>query len=301
MTLILVVDDSMVDLQLAGGLLEKGIDCQVLFARDGVEALECGESELPNLVLTDMQMPQMDGLELVERMRSDFPLIPVVLMTAEGSEGIAVEALEKGAASYVPKREMAHDLVETISRLLVTSSEQRVQRRLQNYLTGVNYELANDLELLSALSSELRQTVRALRLFDDSRCLRLATAIDEALSNAFYHGNMEVSSELRDEDADAYHDLAEQRRRQQPYCDRRIHVMTRFNSEAVTIVVRDEGPGFDPDALPDPTEPGFLQRPHGRGLLLMRAFMDEVRFNDVGNEVTMTLRVQHNAEEDAVE
>ena len=51
--------------------------------------------------------------------------------------------------------------------------------------------------------------------------------------------------------------------------------------------VRDEGPGFDPASLPDPTDPANLDRPCGRGLLLMRTFMDNVIFNDKGNEVTL--------------
>jgi anti-sigma regulatory factor (Ser/Thr protein kinase) len=54
--------------------------------------------------------------------------------------------------------------------------------------------------------------------------------------------------------------------------------------------VRDEGPGFDPGGLPDPTDPANLERPCGRGLLLMKTFMDEVRYNDRGNEVTMRKR-----------
>jgi anti-sigma regulatory factor (Ser/Thr protein kinase) len=53
------------------------------------------------------------------------------------------------------------------------------------------------------------------------------------------------------------------------------------------VVVRDEGPGFDPARIPDPTDPDNLERLTGRGILLMRTFMDEIRYNDAGNEVTM--------------
>jgi len=58
----------------------------------------------------------------------------------------------------------------------------------------------------------------------------------------------------------------------------------------VTIVVRDDGPGFDPAEVPDPTVPEMLERASGRGMLLMRTFMDEVRYNKAGNEVTMIKR-----------
>ncbi len=287
MAIILVVDDSAVDLKVAGNLLGKQAEWSVLFAENGAQAVEMIESDLPDLVVTDLQMPEMNGLELVEVIRNEYPLIPVVLMTAAGSEEIAVEALQRGAASYVPKQQLAADLVSTVSRLLAASAEERSRRRLLNYLSEVTYVLENDLEILSACVAEIRELLRRRYLFDESECLRLASAMDEALSNAYFHGNLEVSSDLREEDADRYHNLADERRRLEPYAERRIHVRVGIDKERVEIQIRDEGPGFDPERLPDPTAPGFLERPCGRGVLLMRAFSDEVHFGAGGNSVTL--------------
>ncbi len=287
MAQILVVDDALVSRALAGGLLEKQPDWSVLYARDGREAVDCVEANLPDLVLTDLQMPEMNGLELVEAIRREHPLIPVVLMTAAGSEAIAVEALERGAASYVPKKELAGSLVDTVSRVLASLQGQRGRRRLRHCLSEMCYVLENDSQLLSAVVGEFRELLSERRLFDETECLRFATAVDEALSNAYFHGNLEVCSELREQDANAYHDLANERRTMTPYCDRRIHVRIATSKEKVTVTMRDEGSGFDPDQLPDPTAEGFLERPCGRGVLLMRAFADETRFNAAGNEVTL--------------
>ena len=60
--------------------------------------------------------------------------------------------------------------------------------------------------------------------------------------------------------------------------------------EMAEITIRDEGPGFDPGKIPDPTDPAYLDRPCGRGLWLIHAFIDEVRHNSTGNEITMILR-----------
>ena len=56
------------------------------------------------------------------------------------------------------------------------------------------------------------------------------------------------------------------------------------------FVIRDDGEGFDAGRIPDPADPKNLLRPSGRGLLLMRSFMDELHFNDIGNEVKMLKR-----------
>lgn len=287
---VLVVDDALIDLKIAGRLLEQEGGWNVLFARNGVEALDQVEAHLPSLVVTDLQMPELDGLELVERMRDGFPLIPVILMTAAGSEQIAVKAIQSGAASYVPKSELWTDLVPTVTRVLAAADERRGRRLVLNCLAELHYELYNNLELLSAVVSELRQTVRDRSLFDDRDALRFATSVDEALLNAYYHGNLEVSSELRMEDAGSYHSLADERRTQEPYASRRIRLRLGITREHVSVSIGDEGPGFDASQLPDPTAPGFLERPCGRGLLLMKTFMDEVSFNEQGNEVTLLKR-----------
>lgn len=100
-TRILVVDDSPVERVLVEGLLCKNPDYTVELAADGREALAAIAANPPDLVVTDLVMPEMDGLELVRTMRSRCPRIPAILMTAYGDESTAVEALEAGAASYV--------------------------------------------------------------------------------------------------------------------------------------------------------------------------------------------------------
>ena len=75
-----------------------------------------------------------------------------------------------------------------------------------------------------------------------------------------------------------------------PYRERRVRVCERLDPDAVTYVIRDEGKGFDLSTVPDPTNPDNLLKASGRGLMLIKTFMDEVTFNGVGNEITMVKR-----------
>src|SRR4029077_5961410 len=96
------------------------------------------------------------------------------------------------------------------------------------------YEFENDLALLSTFTQELRQTISERKIFNESDCLRYATAVDEALMNAYFHGNLEIDSKLREQDGNAYHELAGQRRKAPPYCNRRIFVSAQIDKPRVS-------------------------------------------------------------------
>ncbi len=290
MASVLIVDDSAADRILAAQLLKRGSECDVIYAENGRAALEQLQQHAVDLVVTDLQMPELDGLGLVKRIREEHPAVPVILMTGRGSEKIAVEALQAGAASYVAKKALALDLVETVHRILETSSEHASYRRLLGRMQEASFVLENDLDLIASLVSYLTHMVRDLGFFDHVTCHRLSTALDEALTNAYYHGNLEVQSDIRETNSSAYRALAQVRASEPKYRDRRIHVTVTFAGEQARFVVRDDGDGFDAHLLADPTKPEFLDRPSGRGVFLMRSFMDEVHYNDRGNEVTLVKR-----------
>ena len=292
MTSILVVDDAVVDRRLVGGLLKEDADLDVDYAIHGVEALEKMAHATPELVLTDLIMPEMDGLELVSAIRSNYPSVPVILMTSQGTDEIAVEALQQGAASYVPKRALARSLLATVHRVLALSSREQVHSRLMGCMTrsDCTFSLENDCTLFAPLVTYMQQEITRLGLCDESERTRIGIALEEALVNALYHGNLEVGSELREQNGDAYYALVDRRRSQTPFQERRIHVKATLSRREAQLVVRDEGLGFDPSSLPDPTDPANLEKASGRGVLLMRTFMDDVLYNDRGNVVTLTKR-----------
>jgi anti-sigma regulatory factor (Ser/Thr protein kinase) len=70
---------------------------------------------------------------------------------------------------------------------------------------------------------------------------------------------------------------------------KRVRVEVAVDRRRIEARVIDQGPGFDPRCIPDPTSPEHLHRPCGRGIFLMRKLMDEVRFNERGNAVTLVL------------
>jgi len=69
--------------------------------------------------------------------------------------------------------------------------------------------------------------------------------------------------------------------------DKSVHVIFRVSREEVILQITDEGPGFDPEEVPDPTLDENLDVPSGRGVMLIRSYMTEVQYNESGNSVYM--------------
>lgn len=286
---ILIVEDSATQRAQMQFLLEEA-GYRVSVAANGRAGLETVRSDNPSLVVTDLIMPEMDGLELVDAVKGQLPELPVILTTAQGSEDIAAEALRRGAASYVPKRSVELELVSTVQRLLALVSAGRTDSELVKFLTShdLTYQLTNDDALIPRVIGQLQELLRQMEICGERELIQISTALDEALVNATIHGNLEVSSKLREVDnGREYRRLAIERRQQAPYAQRRVFVSAQLSRARAVFIIRDEGPGFDPSKLPDPTDPANIEKPSGRGLLLINAFLDRVSHNEVGNEITL--------------
>ena len=286
---VLVVDDSAMDRHLAGSIIQKMGGWHASFAGNGVEALAMMQQNKYDIVLTDMLMPEMDGLQLVTAIRTKYPMIPVILMTAHGSEDIAIQALQKGAASYVPKKGLARDLADTLEQILSASKSRLQEARLLSRMEvfETRFSLENDTGLIPSLVAHIEDDLSRLKLCEPSGLVLLGVALHESLTNAMLHGNLDLNSSLREVDEKQYYRLSVARRSEPPYSDRRITVIVRFTRQELSFHIADEGNGFDPNTLPDPTDPSNLGNVSGRGLLLIQTFMDRVSHNAKGNEITM--------------
>jgi CheY-like chemotaxis protein len=289
---ILIVDDSSVDRQLAGTLLSRAGDWTIQYAINGNKALEKMQKTAFHLVLTDLLMPGINGLELVAAVREKYAHVPVILMTSRGSEDIAAQALDAGAASYVPKRLLPRRLVETVNRLLLVSRGRRERSPLLGRMTDIccSFVLPNDSKLADMLVGYLQEQAVQMGLGDETECMRMGVALQEALTNAMHHGNLQLGSECRETSHADYHAIVARRCVESPYRDRCVRVTARLTHSHAEFTIRDEGEGFDPSQLLDPRDAANLEKASGRGILLMRSFMDEIRFEDGGRSVTLVKR-----------
>lgn len=291
MTRVLVAEDSRTQSAQIKAMLEQS-GFEVGTALNGIEALKLIPTFKPNVVLTDLEMPEMNGLQLVEAIKEQHAFLPVVLMTAMGSEEIAMKALRAGAANYIPKRMLEKVLATIVEEAAwqarVHENEQLVLSRLKR--VEYFFDLGNESAVLESLVAHVGRELERRRTFDDIAIMQITMALTEALTNAINHGNLELSSALREEDGELYHKLGDERRQQSPYQDRSVTVTAKIADDELCFVINDEGPGFDMSIVPDPTDESNLDKSSGRGLMLIQTFMDEVRYNDAGNQITLIKR-----------
>lgn len=118
---ILIVDDeSNMRLVLKALLSREGYE--VLTAADGVEALEALKNRDVKVVVTDLKMPRLDGMGLLERVVRDYPSVPVIMITAHGTIHTAVDALKKGALDYITKPFDQTELKNVIAKAVKTKT-----------------------------------------------------------------------------------------------------------------------------------------------------------------------------------
>jgi len=288
MARVLLVADSTVDRHVAQEILQAA-DHEVFLASDGRQALELVRKQPPDLIVTDLQMPNLDGLELVTSLQIESPSIPVILMTAHGSEDLANQALRIGATSYVPKSELSRLLKSSVETILTALQQEQSYAQLIGYAerAAFHFTLDNDPELIEPLVDLIQQMIANVCQVDETERLRMAIALDAALTNAVYRGNLEMSGEVSPQEA-------ERRRHIAPYADRKALVVAEVESTCIRFQISDDGPGFDPARFGRNDE---AITEGGRGIVLMRALMDEISFSRDGRTVKMVKRIAPNSED----
>jgi CheY-like chemotaxis protein len=273
MAKILVVDDSAVDRALVTSILSEDSRLSVQSAKDGREALTCLQRERIDAVVTDLQMPELDGLQLVTAIRLDFPHVPVVLMTSKGSEIVAMEALKQGAASYVPKQKLAQWLPDTIQDVLSLSHAERAYQALISCFHTAQFgvTLENDHALFDPLVDYIQQIVVGMRICDAAGGFQFGVALREALAHAAFRGNLELTAEQIIQESERL-------------------VEVKITGKEARVTVRHQGSSWDAKQVPSADPRALVDSGAQRGLVLMQALMDEVQFHHDGNQVTLIKR-----------
>ena len=247
-----------------------------------------------DLVVSDINMDGMDGFDVMHKVKSIHPSMPVILMTGQASLEYAIRAMRMGASNLFPKPLTLRELVSSVFHLV---GLHRDLRRAEAGLKGLVRETrrfvfrSDELDIPSAVV-HLTDRLVPMGFASSTNVDVIAMAYHEALVNALEHGNLEMDSSLKNDlfsVKDSYSEMLHERRLDPEYASRLIEVVMEATPESFEVVITDSGKGFNARQVSRLSDE-MLARQCGRGLSMIHMVMDEVAHNTKGNQIRMVLK-----------
>ncbi len=262
MAKILIVDDE----EIVRTTLKRALnrdDIVVTTASLAKEALALLENEQFDLIMTDIKMPEMDGITFLKTVKSNDPEVPIIVLTGFATVEMTKDALQSGAYNFLTKPFEIEDILTIVKRGL-TLKKEIVRNKEVAAFTQCQFdvEIPSRSELLGGVIFYIIEQLKLMDFSERIIATEILMTLDEAITNAHKHGNK-----------------ADQRKK--------IFVRAKINREKMEMSIRDEGEGFDPEKLINPLSAEGIERNCGRGVFLIKSYMDQVLYNDKGNELTI--------------
>ncbi len=261
---ILIIDDEEKIRSVLSKIVDQ-LDLIPLAARDGLEALNLLQSKKIDLIITDLMMPQMDGLTFIVKSREINPRIPIAVISGYGDVKNATLALTRGAFNFITKPFTIKEVENIIRKgLRLRELSLGTDKLLQNVKNRTETTIPSYPHLLpSAIFYIIKEC--QWRGIDNGNLLNnISVCTDEILTNALVHGNGGDPK-------------------------KNISITLNFDAEKFTLTVKDEGEGFDVKKFSRQLKENHLDIPSKRGLFIVEYLMDEVSFNTKGNQITTTM------------
>ena len=285
---ILIADDNVEILDQLRDFLETQGHC-VFEAQDGSHALELFQKKDVDAVFSALTMPKMGGMELLKELKAIRTNLPFVLISRHEDAQNILTALQLGACDFLVKPLTVANLHRTHHQINALYGDYQFNSYCLKHSISESrtLELGNDFEHINQIVAFITRNVPSYGILDKEDLFSLDIVLAEALENAIFHGNLEIPSELKNVGHSLFQEEGARRRQFKPYQERKVYLSYEITQNSVKYVVRDEGKGFAHEKILDPRDPDNLFKINGRGMLLTMNFMDEVFWNERGNEITM--------------
>lgn len=264
---ILIIDDEE-EIRTSLSEIVEELGLTPLTAQDGLEALNVLKSKKIDLIITDLMMPKMDGLNFIVKSREFNPSLPIAVISGYGDAKNATLALTRGAFNFITKPFTIKE-VENVIRKGIRLRELSLgtDKLLQNVLNQTEIVIPSYPHLLSSVTLYIIKECQWRGIDNENVLNNISVCTDEILTNALVHGNSKNP-------------------------DKNISAILNFDAEKFTLTVKDEGEGFDAKKFSRQLKGNRTEIPTKRGLFIVEYLMDEVSFNEKGNEIIATMYLQ---------
>jgi FixJ family two-component response regulator len=292
---ILLIDDDLDVLDMVGeALTHFGIKVHPFSeGHRALRLLEDPDSPQFDLVVTDINMVGVDGFDVINRVKSCRPSLPVILMTGQATLDFAIRAMRMGASNLFQKPIAIRELVNSVFHLVDLHRElSRTAVGLRGLVEEKRHFLFQARELdIPSMVGYMTDRLVPMGLARPTNVDVIGMAFHEALVNALEHGCLELDSKLKGDlfaEQDPFQTLLQARLADPHYATRAIDVRLHVTPQRFEAVITDGGPGFDTSQVSRFMDASLSQQ-CGRGLAMIRLVMDEVSHNAEGNQIRLVL------------
>ena len=239
---LLIADDSAEVLDFLQDFLVKAGHA-VFCARDGEEALNFFQNEEIEGIFCALTLPKLGGLELLKEVKSANSRRPLVMLCPTSDSENALNAVQLGACDYLIKAIDPLELRRTLDRVESLHegfhfSAYALDHLLQETRT---LEIGNDFEGVNRIIAFMTQDLPSYGILTQEQLFRMNMLLKEAIENAIFHGNLELSSEMRRDNPKLFYKTAALKRDIDPYKNRKLILQYDISRNSAKYVVRDEG------------------------------------------------------------
>jgi len=292
---VLIVEDDPASMNYLEIILKKeGLDYEL--ASDGEAGLAKFKEFQPHIVLSDINMPNMSGIDLLASIKKINPQTIVIMLTAFNSEEYVIESMRFGANNYLKKPILRDNLTSLLRKYKALIYARSQHTKLHNFVQSHSFtmKIENDMTQVPHIINYLIDEVESFFKEDEAMGIRLG--LDEIIINAIEHGNLKISYKEKSNaiQNNSFEALIQERNSLPKYAHKKVTLNFTFKDGYCEWIIEDEGDGFDPNSIPNPITNDGTESLHGRGIFITRFQFDELEYIGKGNVVRLRKYIQEN-------
>ncbi len=267
------------------------------FASTGIDGYALASSKNYDLIISDLNLPGMEGLAMMRKLRDSGVNTPFVVITGHNTLKNELDSFRLGALDFLVKPfgfGAVSNILARFQKNFILSNKNKSSKHLSLSARKSSFLLNSLMREIQNYTEILLDEVQSLPNVTKNDLLILKVVLFELLANAIEHGSAgigyEEKCELMKREENEYIDYVDS------VCsknDRKVRVDVSYSAEEICLTIEDEGDGFNPQSVPDPTLDPMANLLSGRGIFITKLNIDSLTYNAKGNVVTAVRKLRN--------
>ncbi len=269
---------------------------EVFLADNGQSALELAVNENFDLIISDISLPKLNGVQFIKKLRFEGNHTPFIVITGDSDIQLAIEVFRLGAVDFFLKPFRMDSLklrIKKYENAEIDFSSLFKNGEVACFHCEMNIEIVPKIKNINRYVALIIQYLHAKQDINEDDVLAIKVVLYELLANAIEHGSAGISyiqkQEILESNAD-YFEIVDNLCRE---LDRKIFLYFKLETDRIIIKITDQGNGFELSKIPSPIDDPRGNLLNGRGIFLVRMNIDSIEYNQLGNEVTVIKNWTH--------